>query len=218
MDVYQKKIVEAGLWDGALDGEKILIAKELLASGMLIFCLLFRVPWVLSLWFIIGGFFLPDIYLRDKKNRRKIEIIRSLPDFLDMLTLIVEAGLDFGNALQIILQKGKKNALTQELELAVKEIRLGTPRATALQNMAERLKIRDINLFVSAVVQSDQMGTGLGGALRIQADTNRERRMQRAEKLALEAPVKMIFPLVFFIFPVVFIVLLGPVIVQWLQR
>jgi tight adherence protein C len=215
VDHYQKRIIEAGLYGGRLDGEKLLVLKEILPLVSLAVCLLLSLPWVLGLWFIIGSFFLPDIYLRDRKNKRNLEIIRGLPDFLDMITLVVEAGLDFGSAVQIVLKKGIKNAFADELDLAFNEVRLGASRAKALQHMAERIKIRDVTIFVNAVLQSEQMGTSMGAALRIQADSNRERRMQRAEKLALEAPVKMVFPLVLFIFPVVFIVLLGPIIIQW---
>lgn len=217
-DYYDKKIIEAGLSQGNLDGGKILIAKELLFLSMLVLCIMLHIPFILAIWFVVGAFFLPDIYLRDKCNRRKLEIIRSLPDFLDMMTLIVEAGLDFGSALQTVISKSKRNALLDEFDIVLREIRMGLSRAQALKHMAERLKIRDINNLVGAILQSEQLGTSLGAVLQIQANANRERRMQRAEKLALEAPVKMIFPLVFFIFPVVFIVLLGPIIARWLQR
>jgi tight adherence protein C len=215
---YNQKIADAGLWDKSLTGEKILVGKEFVVLFLVLFCLFFQVPFFFSFLMVATGFFFFDIYLRDRINRRRLEIVRSLPDFLDTLGLTMEAGLDFGVALQTILQKSRINALLGEFETAIKEIRMGANRGTALQNMASRLKIRDINIFVNAVMQAEQMGTGLSQTLRVQAEANRERRMQRAEKLALEAPVKMVFPLVAFIFPVVFIVLIGPIIIQWLER
>lgn len=217
IDGYQHKIIEAGLVGGSIDGEKILLFKEIVTLFICFFSFALDLPFIMVIWFVAGGFFLPDIYLRDRKNKRIKAVVRALPDFLDLLTLVVSAGLDFGNAVQTVIEKGKRSPLTQELEIVLREIRLGAPRATALQNMAKRLKIRDINLFINAVIQADQLGTGLAFALRNQSDSTRERRMQRAEKLALEAPVKMIFPLVFFIFPVVFIVLIGPIIGQWMK-
>jgi Flp pilus assembly protein TadB len=218
MEAYDKKIAGAGLLQADLRGEQIVIAKQVFALGAICFCFLPGVPWIVGVWFVLGGFFLPDIYLRDRIARRRLELVRSLPDLLDLLTLMVEAGLDLGSAIQTVLIKGRRNALGSELELCANEIRLGVSRGQALQNMANRLQIRDISIFVNTVIHAEKMGTGLSTALRVQAGANRERRMQRAEKMALEAPVKMVFPLVFFIFPVVFIVLLGPMIVQWMQK
>ncbi len=215
---YDAKIALAGLGRAELNGFRILALKELAAVGAILLCVVLRIPVLLLIWLSAGAFFLPDLYLRDRRERRRREIVRSLPDFLDMLTLVMEAGLDFGTAISTILRKSRRSALLEEVEIAAQEMRLGVPRARALQNLASRLKIQDVNVFVSAVLNAEQTGTSMASALRIQAGASRERRMQRAEKLALEAPVKMIFPLVFFIFPVIFIVLIGPIIVQWLRK
>lgn len=215
---YDEKISLAGLSGGELSGARVLAMKELLAIAVFLIAIGLSIPLLLAVWLGAGGFFLPDLYLKDKRAKRHREVVRSLPDLLDMLTLVMEAGLDFGSALSIILQKGRKNVLLEELEIASKEMRLGVPRAQALQNLAGRLKIQDVNVFVAAVLNAEQMGTSMAAALRVQAGASRERRMQRAEKLALEAPVKMIFPLVFFIFPVIFIVLIGPIIMQWMKK
>ena len=157
----------------------------------------------------IFGYMAPGFWLRSRVKARKHEITRALPDALDMLTIGVEAGLAFESAL---LRVGEKwnNALTREFRRAVGEMRVGTSREVALQRMADRCGVPDLNTFVAVLVQSTQLGVSIAQVLHTQADQMRVKRRQRAEELARQAGIKITFPLVFFIFPALFVVILGP--------
>ncbi|HMP76966.1 MAG TPA: type II secretion system F family protein [Kiritimatiellia bacterium] len=160
----------------------------------------------------------PASWLRQMLARRHRVIERGLPFVLDLLTLSVEAGLDFMTAIRRVIERRKLDALGEELLRMLRDIQVGKTRRDALRDLGRRSMQSDLNSVVSALVQADELGISLGSILRIQADQMRVRRFQRAEKLAQEAPVKMLFPLVAFIFPAVFIVLLGPVILELLRQ
>ena len=155
------------------------------------------------------GYFLPLFWLRRRVRRRQHEILRALPDALDMLTIGVEAGLAFESAL---LRVGEKwdNALTREFRRAVAEMRVGTARDVALQRMADRAGERDLSTFVAVLIQSSQLGVSIAQVLHTQAAQMRVKRRQRAEELARQAGIKMIFPLALFVFPSMLVVILGP--------
>ncbi len=159
------------------------------------------------------GFFIPWLWLRSKANSRKSLILRALPDALDMLTISVEAGLAFESAMLRVGERWQ-NPLTQEFRRAVAEMRIGTPRDVALQRMAERTGVPDVRSFVAVLIQSSQLGVSIAQILHSQAEEMRVRRRQRAEELARQASVKMVFPLVFLIFPALFVVILGPAVPQ----
>ncbi len=161
-------------------------------------------------WFYIY----PLAWLRGTLKRRHLEIMRALPFVLDLLTLSVEAGMDFMSALQRSCERRRLDALGEELIRMTREIQVGTPRRTALRNMAERSRQPDLKGVVHALVQADELGVSIGSILRIQSEQLRSRRFDRAEKLANEAPVKMLGPLMLCIFPAVFIILLGPILMQ----
>jgi len=172
------------------------------------------------LWALIGtlfGIILPLFWMRSQIKRRHLLIGRAMPFNLDLLTLSVEAGLDFGGAVQKVVQRGVPGPLTEELGIMLREIRMGKTREESLRNMADRCRFAPLSQFVSNLIQADRMGTGLGRILRIQANSLRIARTQRAEKLAGEAPVKMLFPLIFCIFPTVFMILFGPIAYQFIQ-
>ena len=156
----------------------------------------------------------PGMWLKGAVKRRHESIMRALPFVLDLLTLSVEAGMDFMGALQRNCGKRRMDPLNEELLRMTREIQLGTPRRTALRNMASRTGQSDLKSVVHALVQADELGVSIGAILRIQSDQLRSRRFDRAEKLANEAPVKMLAPLLLFIFPAVFVILLGPVIAR----
>ncbi len=158
-----------------------------------------------------AGYFLPLIWVRHLRNSRKHAILRALPDALDMLTIGVEAGLAFDSAL---IRVGEKwdNPLTREFRRVVGEVRVGTAREEALQRMSERCGVADLSTFVAVLVQSSQLGVSIADVLHEQAAQVRMKRRQRAEELARQAGVKMVFPLVFLIFPAMFIVAVGPTI------
>ena len=153
----------------------------------------------------------PLLWLRDRIRTRTQSIVRSLPWAVDLLTLSVEAGLDFTAALAKVVEKGRRGPLADELSVAIKELRLGKTREEALRNLARRAGVGALSSFVQALAQADRMGTPLGKVLRILSTQMRVERTQRAEKLANEAPVKLLLPLILFIFPTLFLVLFGPI-------
>jgi tight adherence protein C len=166
---------------------------------------------------VFFGFY-PDSWLKHAVKIRHKSIERALPFVLDLLTLSVESGLDFMSGINRIINHREIDPLGEELIRVFREIQVGRSRKEALRNMSTRVNHIDIRALTSALVQADELGTGIGHALRIQAEQVRSRRFQRAEKLGNEAPVKLLFPLVAFIFPSVFMVLLGPLILQmWLR-
>ena len=169
---------------------------------------------VLSVLGICWFYVYPLLWLRGTLKRRHLEIMRALPFVLDLLTLSVEAGMDFMSALQRNCERRKLDALNEELIRMTKEIQVGTPRRVALRNMANRCRQPDLRSVAQALVQADELGVSIGSILRIQSEQLRGRRFDRAEKLANEAPVKMLGPLMLCIFPAVFVILLGPILMQ----
>jgi tight adherence protein C len=160
----------------------------------------------------------PSAWLRGAIRQRHRAFERALPFVLDLLTLSVEAGLDFMTGLKRILDHRAMDPLGEELLRTLREVQVGKTRREALRMLGHRAQHPDLSAVVNALVQADELGVSLGAILRIQADQMRVRRFQRAEKLAQEAPVKLLFPLVAFIFPAVFIVLLGPVLLELLRH
>src|SRR5258708_5596034 len=155
------------------------------------------------------GFFLPVMLLSSRIKRRQAIIIKAMPDALDLLTVCVEAGLGFDQAMSKVSEKWE-NELSLAFERVIQEVRLGKLRREALRDMADRMDIADMTSFVAAIIQADQLGVSMGKVLRIQSDQMRVKRRQRAEKKAHEAPVKMLIPMAFLIFPSIYIILLGP--------
>jgi len=157
----------------------------------------------------ILGYMLPSMWLGQKIKQRKKNITRALPDALDLLTISVEAGLGFDVALQRVTDKWD-DELSREFKRVLSDVRLGRSRREGLRDMAERTGVEDIQTFVAAIIQADQLGVSMSKILRLQSDQMRTRRRQRAEEAAQQAPVKMLFPMVFLIFPALFVVILGP--------
>jgi len=166
------------------------------------------------LWLVIH----PSAWLSGAIATRHRAIQRALPFVLDLLTLSVEAGMDFMSALQRNIDRRAIDPLGEELIRVVREIQLGKTRRSALRDMSRRVNLADLRAVVNALVQADELGVSIGAILRIQSDQMRQRRFERAEKLANEAPVKMLFPLMAFIFPAVFLILLGPIIHRLIQQ
>lgn len=161
----------------------------------------------------VVGFGLPYLLLQYKIKKRRHGMQLALPDTLDLLTVSVEAGLGFDGAL-IKLSEKMKGALIDEFTRMLNEMRVGVPRRDALIALGKRCNLPDVQSFTMSIIQADQLGVSIGNVLRIKSTTIREQRRQQAEELAMKAPVKMLFPLVFFIFPTIFIVLLGPAIIK----
>jgi tight adherence protein C len=188
-----------------------------LAAGAFVLCLLTGVgaTYGLLLGAVVGvfGFLLPNIWLDRKIKGRRKEIMKSLPDAIDLLTISVESGLGFDPALARVAEKWD-NALTREFARVLSEMRIGKTKREALREMAIRCDEDGLTTFVSSVIQADQLGVPITQVLRIQSEAMRVRRRQKAEELAAKAPLKMLFPMIFLIFPALYVVILGPSIPQ----
>jgi len=168
---------------------------------------------VLAVAIGFGGYLFPDLWLRQKVQQRQKEIRLALPNALDLLTISVEAGLGFDAALVRVTEK-YKNALAEEFTQVLNEVRLGRPRLEALDDMGRRVGVEELHSFIQALIQSEQLGVGIAKVLRIQSEEMRRRRRQRAEEQAAQASLKMLFPMIIFIFPTLFIVLMGPAVIR----
>ncbi len=199
-----------------LTPEEFLALKELAALCMLLLPPALGFSISVTLILCIAGFFYPDLWLRELYKKRRNSILKELPYTLDLLTLSIEAGLDLTGSVSRVVEKSKKGILNIELFQFLQELRMGKARRQALTDMSGRVGIPEITSLVNAIIQSDELGSGLARTLRIQSQEFRTRRFQRAEKLAMEAPVKMTFPLLF-IFISVFLLLFGSFAVQALR-
>jgi tight adherence protein C len=155
------------------------------------------------------GFFLPVYWLGRRISRRQEEIVKTLPDALDLLTISVEAGLPFDGAMQRVADKWD-NEISKGFQRILTELRVGKSRIEALRDMSERMEVPDITSFVAALIQAEQLGISIAKVLRIQSEQMRIKRRQRAEEKAQQAPIKMLIPMTFLIFPTILIVILGP--------
>jgi len=172
-------------------------------------------------WFVIMpvlGFLFPNIWLNDTRKKRDNAVIRTLPVYLDFITMCVEAGLNLHGALGQAMEKAPPGPLRNEFSIVLRDLRAGLSRADALRRMSERLNIQEITGFVSSIIQAEKMGASLATVLRVQSDQRRNERFQRAEKLAMEAPIKLVGPLIMFIFPVTFIVLGFPIVMKFMSE
>jgi tight adherence protein C len=230
-DVTSRHLVSAG-FEGVLSADELLSLKILLPLVTAPFWFLFvgmavsagnvaflrnMTPFLLlmgPLWF----YAYPSLWLRSARRIRHRLIQKALPFVLDLLTLSVEAGLDFMTSLQRNTERRKVDPLGEELLRVIREIQVGKTRREALRDMSRRVDLPDLRSVVNALVQADELGVAIGAILRIQADQMRQRRFERAEKLANEAPVKMLMPLMMCIFPSVFLILMGPIIARVAQQ
>lgn len=155
----------------------------------------------------------PGLYFKQLIQKRQKEIEKSLPDVIDLLTVSIEAGLSFDGAMAKLAEK-MSGVLVSEFAIVLKEMRMGISKRDALKSMIERVPVANLVTFVGAILQADQLGVSIGNVLRIQSNLMRQKRRQRASELAMKAPIKMLFPMIFFILPTIFIVLLGPVVIK----
>jgi tight adherence protein C len=168
---------------------------------------------------VIGGcvgFLWPSIWLRDQIKRNELQILRDLPTYLDVLTLAVEGGCSLTAAIAIAVDKARSGPLRRAFERLLREVRAGKPRVDALRSMQERLDMSAITSLTSAMIQAERTGASLGTVLRAQAIQRTNERFARAEKLAMEAPVKMLGPLITCIFPCTFIILGFPIAMKFM--
>ncbi len=212
---YQK-MARAGL-TYLMNAEEFMAVRVLAALGAYLFLFFAMrsvgglILEVLPISGAILAFYYPYFWVHKRYEQRRREILKALPVYLDYLTLAMEAGLNLAGAIAQAVEKGPVGPMRHELFLVLRDIRSGLTRADALRRMDNRLKISEISSVVSSIVQAEQVGAGVGKVLRLQAERRRSERFQRAEKLAMEAPAKLLFPLVVFIFPTTFIILMFPI-------
>ena len=159
---------------------------------------------------------LPSLFLTQAIKKRAEEITKTLPDVLDILTVSVEAGLSFDGAISRLVEK-MPGELSKEFAKVLGSMRMGKTRSQALRDMSERCGVSDLTTLVGSIIQADQLGVGIGKVLRIQSEQMRQKRRQRAQEKAMKAPIKILFPLIFFIFPSIFAVLLGPAVIKFME-
>jgi tight adherence protein C len=220
MEKVEKRLQHTGV-------SYLLTAEQFVAVRIIstIFGFLFGLILIISLnqdqpiWVLfttIVGYILPSIWLSDTRKRREHGVIRAMPVYLDFITMAVEAGLNLQGALAQAMEKAPPSPLRNEFGTVLRDLRSGLPRAEALRRMATRLDIKEVTSFVSSVVQAEKMGASMAAVLKIQAEQRRNERFQRAEKMAMEAPIKLVGPLIIFIFPVTFIVLGFPIAMKFM--
>ena len=215
LKVVERKLLQNGV-------NYIMIAEEFIAlrilSAILFFVVGFMTITLIDRWHsLLGlllpllGFFYPSIWVRDIRKRQVDEILRTLPAYLDFITMGLQAGLNFSAAIELARKKGPLSPLRIEFGIVLRDLRSGIPRTKAFRRMAERLDLPEVSSFINAIIQAEKMGSSMTKVLKIQAEQRRVERFQRAEKKAMEAPVKLVMPLVVFIFPTTFIVLAFPI-------
>ncbi|MCC7448362.1 MAG: type II secretion system F family protein, partial [Anaerolineae bacterium] len=202
-------------------GTRIMLTALLGGGAFILFFFVSKQTPINAILLTVGGaalgYFLPALQLRGQISRRQNNIVKALPDALDLLTICVEAGLGFDAAMGKVYEKWD-NELSQAFGRVLQEIQLGKMRRESLRDMATRMEVPDVTSFTAAIIQADQLGVSIAKILRIQADQMRVKRRQRAQEKAQQAPVKMLIPMVFLIFPSIWIVLLGPAIILLRQN
>ncbi len=217
---FEQKLIMAGGFGKLTSDEFVLVMSFLAvalpviagAIGILSGTAISKIIGFMLLAFLVSQL-LPFLLLNKKIAARKRSIQKDLPDVLDLLTVSVEAGLGFDGALAKLSEK-MKGALVDEFNRVLQEIRMGVARRQAVVAMGTRCDVPDLSLFTASLVQADQLGVSIGNVLRVQSAAMRQKRRQRAEEQAMKAPIKMLLPLVLFIFPSLFVVLLGPAVIQ----
>ena len=218
LEGMKKKLVKAGSPMGAME---FLAFKVLSLAGAPILGLTFlgaQLPKeTILISSLLIGFFLPELWLRNKIKARQLRIRRDLPSIIDLLNLCVGGGLDFMLAVNRVVRDLKPCDLTRELAEVYRETQIGKTRREALKNFASRVDLPEAHSFVRTLVQADRMGTPLAEALSMQAEEMRTRRFQNGESMALKAPIKLLFPLFAFILPVVLIIVAAPILLEFLR-
>lgn len=166
---------------------------------------------------VVLGYIGPDFYLKRKVAKRKYLIVRGLPETVDLLGLCIEAGLDFVSAVKWVIDKTPSTPMIEELSFVLEEIKWGKPRIQALKDMSRRLDSPDIGSFVQTIIQAERMGTPVAEAFTILSEDARAQRFRRGERTALQAPIKILLPLIFFIMPVIGIVIGGPILLTFMS-
>ena len=217
----ERQVKSAGLSIGAKEFEMIKrVIQAIVFIAALLFAVLLSVPILQKLLVLICGVLVavlvPDYYIKSRITARQASIRKNLPDIMDLLVVSVEAGLGFDSAI-MRLYEHNRTPVMQELYQAVHDVQLGVHRRTALKEMADRCNVQEMKIFASSMIQAEQLGISIKSVLISQADQLRIARKQKTEAKAMKAPVKMMIPTVVFIFPVMFIILLAPAVLRFMN-
>ena len=223
----RKLLVQAGFRGSRAlslyQGIRVVLPLGLAAAAILLIAPVLALPLggalLLAMWFGAMGWVMPSFYIGRRAKARQKELQLALPDTLDLMVVCVEAGLGLNQAILRVSEEIRHVSMvaSQEFALVNLEIRAGTSREDALRNLGERTGQEDLRSLVAMLIQTDRFGTSIAQALRVQSDTLRSKRKQRAEEAAAKTTIKMLFPLVFCIFPAMFVVILGPAMIQIMQ-
>jgi tight adherence protein C len=223
---WGRTLVQAGYWNPEAAriflGIRVALTVALVFAGIaggIIFDTRLLTTLMLGLWLGALGWVMPSWHVLRRRRMRRLQIRGALADALDLLVACVEAGMGLNQALLRVAEEIRNisEALSEELSMVNLEIRAGTARDRALRNLAERTGSEDIEALVSTLIQTERFGTSVGRALRVQAGSLRQKRRQRAEEAAAKTTIKLVFPLVLFVFPALFVVVLGPAVIQVVQ-
>ncbi len=226
LEGWARRLVQAGYWNPEAAriffGTRVALTAGLVFLGVGVGMLLdarVAATLVIGLWLGGLGWVMPSWYVLRRRTARRAQIRGALADALDLLVACVEAGMGLNQALVRVAEeiRNVSEALSEELSMVNLEIRAGTPRDRALRNLAERTGSEDIEALVSTLIQTERFGTSVGRALRVQSSSLRQKRRQRAEEAAAKTTIKLVFPLVLFVFPALFVVVLGPAVIQVIQ-
>lgn len=220
---YQSKLIKAGKYDTTVEVftsmriiSGIALPVLFLAVGYLVLEMEITDALMYSPVVAFGGYFLPLARLNRQVDERHRAVFRNLPDLLDLLTICLESGMGINEAMNKVVEKSNKSPLTDELDRTLKEIQLGKPRLQGLRDMAKRIDLRELSSVIISIVQAEQMGTSLAKTLKVQSEIIRDIRWQKAQEMAQKAPIKMIIPIALFIFPTIFIIIFGPLVISFM--
>lgn len=220
LEAFNKKLEKAGLLKNK-EGDNWLFKKNMISLvfssfiGILVYCIKpsFAVSIFMTLLFMIFINIVFNFYLSRRTEMRKKNILRDLPFTIDLITVSVEAGLSFDGAMARVISN-INGELCEEFSKSLKEMRMGIDRKIALRNLSARCDVKELSMLVTSIVQADELGVSLGRVLRIESGNLREHRKQVAREKAMKAPIKMLFPLILFIFPSIFVIILGPAVIK----
>ncbi|MEW5894920.1 MAG: type II secretion system F family protein [Candidatus Omnitrophota bacterium] len=216
--IRNRLIKELAMAHVNLTPEEFFFFKELCIAFILVFTFPFVPPDLVLFWVLMAvsfGYMIPEYWLKNKVKKVKGVILKELPDAVDLLGLCVNAGLDFMLALKWVVEKSPPSVMINELNTLLQEINVGKTRREALRSLADKYNLPDLATFSRTLIQADKMGTSVAEALNILSEDMREARYRRGEQMAMKAPMKLLVPLLFFIFPVVGILVAGPIFIQF---
>lgn len=222
-EVYRVKLNQAGKYETpVIKFVSIRIISAMLFPlifiifNVLFFSLDFMTALIMFLIVTVIGYFYPLVKLNSMIDDRKREIFKSLPDILDLLTVCLEAGMGINEALVKVVDKARDSSLRDEISRTLQEIQIGNPRLQALKDLSKRIDLKELTSVIIAIIQAEKMGNSLSRTLKIQSEIIREIRWQKAQEQAQKAPVKIIIPVAIFIFPTIFMVIFGPIVINYL--